>query len=72
MKDSKTRSVVGTIAFKEFKRMTGSTIYMTNGCVGELMCLVGGIAVLFLDIDKLVFNLVVLQPLKGFLAGSAF
>ncbi len=63
MKDSKSRSVVGTIAFKEFKRMTGSTIYMTNGCVGELMCLVGGIAVLFLDIDKLISKMLMGAPI---------
>jgi ABC-2 type transport system permease protein len=52
MEKQKTRSVIGSLAFKEFKRMTGSTVYMTNAVMGELLCLIMGIAVLFVDIDK--------------------
>ena len=49
----KQRSVLGTIVFKEFKRMTGSTIYMTNAPIGELLCLAAGIAILFFDVDSI-------------------
>ena len=54
MEERKARSVIRTIAFKEFKRMTGSTVYMTNASMGELFCLITGIAVLFVDVDKLI------------------
>ena len=57
MKEQKGRSVIGAIAFKEFKRMTGSTVYMTNILVGEIMCLIAGVAILFVDIDKLLISM---------------
>ncbi|MCR5279886.1 MAG: hypothetical protein K6E19_10650 [Lachnospiraceae bacterium] len=48
----KKKSVLNSIAFKEFKRMTGSTVYITNAAVGEIFAVLFGIAVLFFDIDK--------------------
>ncbi len=54
MSERKRRSVLNAIAFKEFKRMTGSTVYLTNGALGVIMCLVGGIVVLFLNLDKII------------------
>ncbi len=48
----KKRSLLNAIAFKEFKRMTGSTTYMTNACFGEVMCLIAGIVILFVDFEK--------------------
>ena len=54
MTQQKQKCLLNTIAFKEFKRMTGSTIYMTNASIGELMCFIFGIAVLFVDIDKMI------------------
>ena len=52
MKEQKQKSLLNTIAFKEFKRMTGSVVYMTNALVGELFCIMAGIAVLFVDVGK--------------------
>ena len=51
MSEQKSRSIVSAIAFKEFRRMVGSTTYLTNAAFGEVMCFIGGIAVLFIDID---------------------
>ncbi|SCW62194.1 ABC-2 type transport system permease protein [Ruminococcaceae bacterium YRB3002] len=50
----KPKSLLNTIAFKEFKRMTGSPTYMTNALIGELFCVIAGIAVLFVDIDTII------------------
>ena len=52
MEEQKQKSLLNTLAFKEFKRMTGSTVYMTNALIGELMCLFAGIAILFVNVDK--------------------
>ncbi|MBR3642685.1 MAG: hypothetical protein IKN57_04165 [Parasporobacterium sp.] len=56
MTGQRQRSVLNAIAFKELKRMTGSTVYMTNAGVGELLALILGIAVLFVDMDKLLYT----------------
>ena len=63
LRTQKRRSLPNAIAFKEFKRMTGSSVYMTNSIVGELLCLVTGIAVLFLDIDSLLKKVLQDAPL---------
>ncbi|MCR4791590.1 MAG: hypothetical protein K5871_02450 [Lachnospiraceae bacterium] len=57
MTGQKSRSVLNSIAFKEFRRMTGSTIYMTNGSMGEFMALIIGIAVLFIDMDTILYKI---------------
>ncbi len=54
MTAQKRRSVRGTIAYKEFKRMTGSATYMTNVIIGEVFCVIVGVAVFFVDVDKLI------------------
>ena len=54
MKEQKQKSLISTIAFKEFKRMTGSVTYMTNALIGEIMCFGMGIAVLFVDLEKVI------------------
>lgn len=59
----KRRSVLNTLVFKEFKRMTGSTVYMTNAPIGELLCLVSGIAVLFFDIRELLTDMIKDAPI---------
>ena len=59
----KRRSLVQTIAFKEFKRMTGSSVYMTNSIIGQLLCIITGIAVLFVDIDSLLKKVLQDAPL---------
>ena len=54
MTAQKRRSLQNAIAFKEFKRMTGSTVYLTNAAFGELLCLLAGIAALFVDFDQMI------------------
>ena len=46
MGQQKTRSVVRTIAFKEFRRFTGSTIYLTNTSVGCILVLILSVLVM--------------------------
>ena len=54
MTKQKKRSILNAIAFKEFKRMTGSSTYMVNATVGELLCFAAGIVVLFVDFDTII------------------
>ena len=54
MKEQKQHSLVNAIAFKEFKRMTGSVVYMTNAMIGEIMCFAAGTAALFIDPQKVI------------------
>ena len=54
MDAQKKRSVVSAIAFKEFKRMTGSTTYMTNACFGQVLVVIMGVAAFFVDLDKVI------------------
>ena len=56
MTGQKKRSIVNAIAYKELKRMTGSTIYMTNAAMGEILVLIMSIAVLIVDIDKAIYT----------------
>ncbi len=53
MTKQKKYGVLSAIAFKELKRMTGSTTYMVNAGMGELLALILGGAALFVDFDKL-------------------
>ena len=53
MTTQKSRSVIQTIAFKEFKRFLGSSVYMTNIFMGEVFALLLGIIALFVGVDKL-------------------
>lgn len=48
------RSVVGAIAYKEFKRFTGSTVYMTNGVIGVGLSALFGLVTLVVGFDKIV------------------
>ncbi|MCR5754690.1 MAG: hypothetical protein K6G30_07760 [Acetatifactor sp.] len=48
------RGVLNTIAFKEFRRMTGSTTYFVNVALGEIMAAIAGVAVLMLGFDRVV------------------
>ena len=54
MTGQKTRSVLNAIAFKEFRRMTGSTIYMTNVGMGEVLATILSLVVVIIGFDKLV------------------
>ncbi len=54
MTAQKTKSVLNSIAFKELKRMTGSTAYMVNGGMGQILCTIAGILVLIVGFDNAV------------------
>ncbi len=48
------RSVMGAIAFKELKRMTGSSVYMVNGAMGEVLAVFLGVGTLVIGFDRIV------------------
>ncbi len=54
MTEQKTRSLLNTIAYKEFKRLTGSPTYFTNVCMGELLAMILAVAALFIDPAKMI------------------
>lgn len=54
MRSMKKRSAANAIAFKEFKRMTGSTACLTNIGLGAVFAVILGIAGLFVNADKLI------------------
>ena len=75
MQAQKQKSIVRTIAFKEWKRMTGSTNYMVNAALGEILAVLLGIVVLFFGFEKVVgfvthgapFDAAILQPAIPFM-----
>ncbi len=54
MTTQKKKSVVQAIAFKEFRRMTGSTTYFTQCGLGEVLTALVGILTLIIGFDKIV------------------
>ncbi|MCR4611076.1 MAG: hypothetical protein K5644_04175 [Lachnospiraceae bacterium] len=54
MRSQKQRSVINAIAFKEFKRMIGSTVYMVNGAMGVVLASLLGIIVLIIGFEKII------------------
>ena len=54
MTAQKHHSVLNAIAFKEFKRLTGSTVYMTNGMIGYFLVAIISILSLVIGFDKLI------------------
>ena len=54
MSAQKKRSVLHAIAFKEFRRMTGSTLYLTNGALGMILAALLGIITLILGFDRII------------------
>ena len=53
MTGQKQRSVVAAVAFKEFKRLTGSTVFMTNAAMGEILALLLGVVTLVIGFDRI-------------------
>ena len=53
MKGQKKNSIVKAVAFKEFKRMTGSTVYMTNGILGMVLAAIAGVAAVIFGYDRI-------------------
>ena len=50
----KKRSAENAIAFKEFKRLTGSTTYMVNGAMGFILVTLFSIITLVIGFDKII------------------
>ena len=75
MTSQKKHSVVTAIAYKEFKRMTGSTTYITNVAIGELLAVILSVVTLIFGFDSIVkvttqnapFDSAVLQPAIPFI-----
>ena len=55
MTGQKRRSVIQAVAFKEFRRFTGSTTYFVNGGLGYILTLILSVAVLIVGLDKVVY-----------------
>ena len=54
MTRQKKRSVIHAIVFKEFRRLTGSTTYMTNGAIGEILAVLLGLITLVIGFDRII------------------
>lgn len=75
MTAQKQRSVLNAIAFKEYRRMIGSTTYMVNVGMGEILAALIGIFTLIIGAEKLVamithnapFDPAILQPAIPFI-----
>ncbi|MBE6015809.1 MAG: hypothetical protein E7241_10700 [Lachnospiraceae bacterium] len=50
----KKRNVTASVAFKEYRRMMGSTAYTVNGAMGEILALILGIVTLFISFDGII------------------
>ncbi len=57
MTSQKVRSVEKSIAFKEFKRFTGSTNYLVNAGMGLVLALIAALIALFVDVNS-VFKMI--------------
>ena len=60
----KQHNPVWSIAFKEYKRMTGSTVYMTNAFFGELLVTLLSIVTLVIGFDRMVSMVVQGAPVN--------
>ena len=56
MTAQKKRSVVRAVAFKEYKRLTGSSAYMVNGGMGFILALLLGIITLVIGFNRIVMT----------------
>ncbi len=65
MTAQKSRSVLNAIAFKEFKRLTGSVVYMTNGSMGVILSSLFGIVTLIVGFDKIIATVTQNAPIDG-------
>lgn len=54
MTGQKSKKVVWTIAFKELKRMTGSTTYLVNVGLGYVLIILLGVIALFVRFDEMI------------------
>ena len=50
----KKKSILNTIAFKEFRRLTGSTTYTVQGAMGEILAILLGLVTLVIGFDRII------------------
>lgn len=75
MSAQKRHDVAGSIAFKEFKRMTGSTVYMVNVAMGEILAALVSLLALVIGPDRIIavvtqgapINAAILRPAIPFI-----
>ena len=65
MKEQKKRSVSNAIAFKEFKRMTGSTTYIVNAGMGEILALIFSLVCFIFGFDMIIEKVFAGAPLTS-------
>lgn len=58
-------SIVKSVAFKEFKRMTGSSVYLVNAGLGQIMVTIFGIAMLILKPDVVIKSMLQGAPIEA-------
>ena len=63
MTAQKKHSVVRAVAFKEYKRLTGSTAYMVNGAMGMILAGLLGIVTLIIGFNRIILTVVNGAPL---------
>ena len=61
----KKKSIVISTAYKEWKRLLGSSLYMTNCCFGQVMALIIGIAGLFLKAEAIIATITGGAPIEA-------
>ena len=54
MTSQKKKSILNTIAFKEFRRLTGSTTYTVQGAMGEILAILLGLVTLVIGFDRII------------------
>ena len=75
MTGQKKHRVAVSIAFKEYRRLAGSTTYSVNGAMGEILAVLMGIITLILGFDRIIqtvtadapFDHAILQPAIPFI-----
>lgn len=63
MGQQKRKSIVKTICYKEWKRLLGSSVYMTNIFIGELLALILGVVTLIFGLDTIIATITQGAPL---------
>ncbi|MCQ2534787.1 MAG: hypothetical protein MJ172_09500 [Clostridia bacterium] len=61
----KQKSMVKSIAFKEFKRMTGSSTYLLNAGLGQVMTFIMSIALLFVKPEVVISTMLQGAPIEA-------
>ena len=71
MKPQKKRKVVWSIAFKEYKRMTGSTTYMVNGAIGVILAPILAVVMLVIGFENILRFIIHDAPISVYMLQPA-